>query len=197
MSLFSSVVNAFSAQKAAKAQKRAADEANNTIKQQYEQTRTDLQPFRQSGTNALSRYGDLMGMNGDTAYSTALQGYKESPFLSQLISNTQKGVDASAAARGGLFSGATAQAIGDRTGQLYMQDFNNYLGRLGGMADAGQNAAAQTGQFGAQAASQRGQYITDRGNANANSIMAPALGWQQFSNNAAKAMGAYAGGGFS
>lgn len=197
MSLFSSVVNAFSAQKAAKAQKRAADEANNTIKQQYEQTRTDLQPFRQSGTNALSRYGDLMGMNGDTAYSTALQGYKESPFLSQLISNTQKGVDASAAARGGLFSGATAQAIGDRTGQLYMQDFNNYLGRLGGMADAGQNAAAQTGQFGAQAAAQRGQYFTDRGNANANSIMAPALGWQQFSNNVSKAMGAYAGGGFS
>ncbi len=196
MSLFSSVVNAFSAQKAAKAQKRAADEANNTIKQQYEQTRTDLQPYRQSGTNALSRYGDLMGMNGNEAYSTALQGYKESPFLSQLITNTQKGVDASSAARGGLFSGATAQAIGDRTGQLYMQDFNNYLGRLGGMADAGQNASAQTGQFGAQAAGQRGQYITDRGNANANSIMAPALGWQQFSNNASKAMGAFAGGGF-
>lgn len=196
MSLFSSVVNAFSAQKAAKAQKRAADEANNTIKQQYEQTRTDLQPYRQSGTNALSRYGDLMGMNGNEAYSTALQGYKESPFLSQLITNTQKGVDASSAARGGLFSGATAQAIGDRTGQLYMQDFNNYLGRLGGMADAGQNAATQGGQMGAQAAAQRGQYYTDRGNANANSIMAPALGWQQFSNNASKAMGAFAGGGF-
>ena len=196
MSLFSSVVNAFSAQKAADAQKRAADQANNTIKQQFEQTRADLSPYRQSGANALSRYSDLLGMNGNEAYGKALEGYTQSPFLSQLVQNTQKAVDASSAARGGLYSGATAQAIGDRTGQLYLQDFNNYLGRLGGMADAGQNAAAQTGQFGAQAASQRGQYITDRGNANANSIMAPALGWQQFSNNAAKAMGAYAGGGF-
>ena len=196
MSLFSSVVNAFSGQQAAKAQKRAADAANNTIKQQYEQTRSDLQPYRQSGTNALSRYGDLLGMNGQESYSKALEGYTQSPFLAQMVQNTQKGVDASSAARGGLFSGATAQAIGDRTGQLYLQDFNNYLGRLGGMADSGQNAAAQTGQFGAQAAAQRGQYYTDRGNANANSIMAPALGMQQFTNNVSKAMGAYAGGGF-
>jgi hypothetical protein len=137
-----------------------------------------------------------MGMGGQDAYQQALSGYTQSPFLAQMVQDTQRGVDASSAARGGLFSGATAQAIGDRTGQLYLQDFNNYLGRLGGMADAGQNAAAQTGQFGAQAAQQRGQYFTDRGNANANSIMAPALGWQQFSNNVSKAMGAYGGGGF-
>lgn len=196
MSLVSSIVNAFSSQSAAKAQKRAADAANNTIKEQYEQTRTDLAPYRELGGTALGQYGNLLGLGGKDGYDKALAGYTESPFLSTLINRTQKGVDASSAARGGLFSGATAQAIGDRTSQLYLGDFNNYLSKMGGLAETGQNSAAQTGQFGANAAAQRGQYFTDRGNANANSIMAPALGYQQFSNNAAKALGAFAGGGF-
>jgi len=196
MSLVSSILGAFSSQKAADAQKRAADAANNTIKQQYEQTRADLAPYRQAGGNALSQYQGLLGMNGKDAQAAALSQHTESPFLSQMVTNTQRAVDGSSAARGGLFSGATAQAIGDRTGQLYLQDYNNYLSRVGGMTDMGLSSAAQTGQFGANAAAQRGQYFTDRGNANANSIMAPYNGYRQFSSDASKAFGAFNGGAF-
>lgn len=196
MSLVSSILGAFSSQKAADAQKRAADAANNTIKQQYEQTRADLAPYRQGGQQALGQYQGLLGLNGKDAQSAALSQYTESPFLSQLVNNTTRAVEGSRAARGGLFSGGTAQEIGNKAGQLYLSDYNNYLSRIGGMTDMGANAAAQTGQFGANAAAQRGQYFTDRGNANANSIMAPYNGYRQFSQDAAKAFGAYNGGAF-
>lgn len=196
MSLVSSILGAFSSQKAADAQKRAADAANNTIKQQYEQTRADLAPYRQGGQQALGQYQGLLGLNGKDAQSAALSQYTESPFLAQLVQRTGQAVDASRAARGGLFSGGTAQAIGDRTGQLYLSDFNNYLSRIGGMTDMGANAATVGGQLGANAAAQRGQYFTDRGNANANSIMAPYNAYRQFSQDASKALGAYNGGAF-
>ena len=197
MSLLTAAINAFSGQSAAKAQKRAADAANNTVKQQYEQTRADLAPYRDAGSNALSQYQGLLGMRGKDAQSAALSQYTESPFLSQLVSQTGKAVDASSAARGGLFSGATAQAIGDRVGQLYLGDYNNYLSRIGGMTDMGQSAAAQTGQFGANAAALRGQYLTDRGQANATSAIAPAMGYNMAMNNAYKSLGAFSGGGFN
>jgi hypothetical protein len=90
----------------------------------------------------------LLGLGGNEAYGAALQNYKQSPFLAQLVSDTTNAVDASRAARGGLFSGGTAQEIGDRAGQLYLGDFNNYLSRLGGLTDTGQNAAVQTGNAG-------------------------------------------------
>lgn len=196
MSLFSSIVNAFSSQKAADAQKRAADAANNTIKQQYEQTRSDLAPYRDSGATANTQYSNLLGLNGDGARNQAFSMYQTDPGYQwqrqQAIDSTQ----GSAAARGGLFSGSTLRGISDRTQNIANLDYGNYLSRLSGQAAVGANAAAQTGQFGQNAAAQRGQYFTDRGNANANSIMAPSLGWQQFNNDAAKAMGAFSGGGY-
>jgi hypothetical protein len=187
----------FGASKAASAQKKAAQQAGDIQKQQYEQTRSDLAPYRDSGSNALSRYQNLLGMNGQDAYKSALGDYQQSPFLSQLVTDTQRGVDASSAARGGLFSGATAQAIGDRTGQLYLGDFNNYLSRVGGLVDTGQNAASQTGTFGANAAAGRSQAATAAGNAQAGGYINMANGVNNALSQGASLYGAYKGGAFN
>ena len=114
--------SAYSANKAASAQKKAANQASQIQKDQYEQTRADLAPYRDMGSNALSTYAGSLGLGGQAGYDKALAGYTQSPFLAQLVKDTQAGVDASSAARGGLFSGATAQAIGNKTGQLYLGD---------------------------------------------------------------------------
>ncbi len=188
--------SAYSANKAADAHKKAALQAGNIQKQQFEQTRGDLAPYRDVGSNALSRYQNLLGMNGQDAYQTSLNDYQQSPFLSQLVKDTQRGVDASSAARGGLFSGATAQAIGDRTGQLYLGDFNNYLSRVGGLVDTGQNAAAQTGQFGANAAAGRANSAMQAGNAQAGGYINMANGVNNALSQGASLYGAYKGGAF-
>jgi len=186
----------YSANKAADAQKKAAQQAGDIQKQQYEQTRSDLAPYRDVGGNALSRYQSLLGMKGQDAYKSALGDYQQSPFLAQLITDTQRGVDASSAARGGLYSGATAQAIGDRTANLYMGDFNNYLSRVGGLVDTGQNAASQTGQFGANAAAGRAQAATAAGNASAGGWINAANGVNNALSQGASLYGAYKGGAF-
>lgn len=187
----------YSANKAASAQKKAAQQAGDIQKQQYEQTRADLAPYRDTGSNALSQYQSLLGLNGQEKAQQALQGYTQSPYLSQLIKDTQAGVDASSAARGGLFSGATAQAIGNKTANLYMGDYNNYLSRIGGLVDTGQNAAAQTGQFGANAAAGRANAATQAGNATAGGWINAANGVNNALSQGASLYGAYKGGMFN
>lgn len=195
-SLIGGAASAFGASKAASAQKKAAQQAGDIQKQQFEQTRSDLAPYRDVGSNALSRYQNLLGMNGQDAYQSSLNDYQQSPFLAQLVKDTQRGVDASSAARGGLYSGATAQAIGDRTANLYLGDFNNYLSRVGGLVDTGQNAAAQTGQFGANAAAGRSQAAMQAGNAQAGGYINMANGVNNALSQGASLYGAYKGGAF-
>jgi hypothetical protein len=187
----------YAGNKAAKAQSRAAQQAADVQRQQYEQTRADLAPYRDTGATALGRYGDLLGMRGPEAYQAALQGYTQSPFLARMVQDTVGAVDASRAARGGLFSGATAQEIGDRTGQLYLGDYNNYLSRLGGMVDTGQNAAAQTGNFGQNAAAGQANAYQAAGNARAQGYINMGNSVNNALSQGAQLYGAYQGGWFN
>ena len=189
--------SAYGANKAASAQKKAANQASQIQQQQFEQTRSDLAPYRDVGSNALSQYQNLLGMNGQDAARQAMQSYTQSPYLSQLIKDTQAGVDASSAARGGLFSGATAQAIGNKTANLYMGDYNNYLSRIGGLVDTGLGASTQTGQFGANAAAGRANAATAAGNAQAGGFINMANGVNNALSQGAQLYGAYKGGMFN
>lgn len=186
-----------SSSSAASAQKKAAQTAANAQQAQYDQTRSDLMPYQDAGKTALSNYQDALGMNGQGGYDRALAQYKQSPFLSQLIQNTGNAVDASHAARGGLFSGSTAQEIGDRTSQLYLGDWNNYLSRLGGLTDTGQNAAAQTGNFGANAAAGKANAYMAAGNASANNAINTGNAINNTLGQMAGVYGAYKGGAFN
>lgn len=189
-------VGAYSANKAASAQKKAAKQAADVQERMYQQSREDLAPYRDTGATALGRYGDLLGMRGPDAYQAALQNYTQSPFLARMVKDTTNAVDASRAARGGLFSGATAQEIGDRTGQLYLGDYNNYLSRLGGLVDTGANAASQTGQFGVNAASGQANAYQAAGNARAQGYMNTANSVNNALSQGAQLYGAYRGGWF-
>jgi hypothetical protein len=186
----------YSANKAASAQRKAAQQAADVQERMYQQSREDLAPFRDTGATALGRYGDLLGMRGPEAYQAALQGYTQSPFLARMVNDTVGAVDASRAARGGLFSGATAQEIGDRTGQLYLGDYNNYLSRLGGLVDTGQNAAAQTGNLGANAAAGQANAYQAAGNARAQGFINMGNSITNALNQGAQLYGAYQGGWF-
>lgn len=187
----------YSANKAASAQKKAAAQSADIQRQQYEQTRADLAPYRDVGGAALGQYQGLLGMKGKDAQQAALSQYTESPFLSQLVDRTTRAVDASRAARGGLFSGGTAQEIGDRAGQLYLGDYNNYLSRVGGLVDTGYGAATQTGQFGQNAAAGQANSALAAGNAKAGGYINAANGFNNALNQGASLYGAYKGGAFN
>lgn len=195
MSLFTSLVNAFSSQQAAKAEKRAAQAGQKMVADQYAETRADLAPFRTSGAAANTQYTDLLGLNGDASRNAAFANYRTDPSYDWQRNEAIDSVQGSAAARGSLFSGNTLRGISDRTQNIANRDYGNYLQRLSGLSEQGRNAAVAGGQFGASAATQRAGLQQDVGRANASSIIAPALGWQQFMDDVKGGIGYATGSG--
>ena len=162
------VVSSSNASSAAKAQKQAQAASMAEQRRQQEQTRGDLAPYRNAGANALDRVSGSLGLDGPGGYDRALKGYTESPYLAELVKRTGAAVDASRAARGGLFSGGTAQEIADRTGQLFLGDWNNYLGRLDQTSQQGLSAANSGAQLGQQSADNISNIHGNIGNIKAN-----------------------------
>lgn len=152
----------YGANQAANAQKSGFNQAAQIAQQQYGQTRSDLQPYRDIGqtasTNLTNRLTELTSpIVMDQATLEQTPGYQ--------FNRTQglKAVQNSAAARGLGNSGAAlkgaatfATGLADST---YQNQFNNEntnrqnaYDRLMGVIGTGENAAAQTGAIGSKAA---------------------------------------------
>lgn len=144
------------AKSAAKTQANAADRASQVQQDMYEQTRQDLDPFRQAGTDALGRLvgmtgsgnnyrGDPFQFNGSNEasynsnpfqfnggnqytseqYQPSEFNFKESPGYQFRKQQGMDGIQSSAAASGGLLSGATLKALNNHNSNLASQEYNN------------------------------------------------------------------------
>jgi hypothetical protein len=170
-------IQAYSANKAADAQVQAANTAAQTQLGMYNQTRSDLAPFRNIGGQASAQ------LSGQLSSLTAPISVNPDDFLNSdaykfLQSTGEKAVTNSAAARGLGQSGAALKgAAAFESGlnsQFYQQNFNNQVtnqtnayNRLKGLIDTGENAAAQTGSAGTAAASGAANAQIGAGNAQA------------------------------
>ena len=105
--------------------------------------------------------------NANRTGGTVYQGYQASPDNLFRIQQGIAGVDASAAARGGLNSGATIQAANDRAIDIASLGRDNYLNRLSGLASSGQNAAGQGAAAGQNYANGASTALANLGNAQA------------------------------
>ena len=143
--VLSSVLNLFGANKEAQAQ----TDAENQQMQQFQQTQQNLAPYRQAGTEALANLRDLQN-NPESITSDPSYQFR--------LAQGTDAINASAAARGGYFSGATGQALQNYGQGFASEELGNEFSRLSGLASMGQQAAGTTGQFGAQAVSNAGQY---------------------------------------
>lgn len=142
------VGGAIAKNQANKAAKGASNAITQAQQQQYEQTREDLAPYRDFGAGAIPLLQQLAG--GD--YSA----FENSPDYKYALSSGLDSIDHRAAARGGLFGGGNTRDAMTFASGLASQNLNNYRGSLFNQAQMGQGAAAQTGQFGANAANNIG-----------------------------------------
>jgi len=150
-----------SSDKAISAQTSAANEANQTARYVFDTQRADNEPWRAAGTKAL---GDLA--NPDFQRDFKMEDYQADPGYQFRMEEGAKAVERSAAARGGLNSGATLKAL-SRYGQdfatneyqnaysRFNSDRDRRFNRLSSLAGVGQTAVGQMGQ----AASQYGQSV--------------------------------------
>jgi hypothetical protein len=135
------------------------------------------EPFRQAGIGALNK---LIPLSDYTKFGP--EQFQQDPGYAFRLSEGMKALDRTAAARGGLLSGATlkgAQRYGQDLGsQEYMNAFNRYqternaqLNPLQSLAGVGQTATgALTNAYGAYGA-QTGQNLQDIGSARASGYL--------------------------
>lgn len=166
---------------ATKAQTASADAATAETRRQYDTTRNDLAVYRDGGGVAQKAYDFEIGIG---AKPENYGGYTKTPGYDFRMQEGMNALQASAAARGGLLSGA-ALRDSQKFGQDYgTNEYGNYLARLGGRADIGAQAATNTGNFGAQAATNIGNIGMAKGNAQAAGAIAQGNAWNGALTNA-------------
>ena len=127
------------------ATKSAQSSANAAQAAALEQSRSDLAPYNTQGALATTDASNLLGLNGPDAASTAMGNFQTSPGYAWSFDQGMRAVDAGAAAKGLLHSGATLKAEQTFGTGLADQEFSNYYNRLFSLANLGENAAAKTG----------------------------------------------------
>jgi len=151
--------------KAADVQAGAMDRAAELQNQQYQDTVARQKPFYDVGVNALP---ELVQASKYTPFG--MDQFKADPGYAFRLSEGQKALERSAAARGGLLSGGTGKALqrfGQELGsQEYTNAFNRYqaerqarLGPLQSLTGMGQSTGQQIGQAGQNMASNVGEAI--------------------------------------
>jgi hypothetical protein len=167
-SLVGGVLQSNALQQGAQTQADAAQRAIN-LQQQINQQQTALNaPFYSAGVTGQNRLLDLLGLSGNkgaTGYGQYAQDFSMGDFQADpgyafRLSEGQKALERSAAARGGLISGGAMKAATrygqDMGSQEYQNAYNRYqtnranqLNPLGSLAQSGQAAANfQAGNLG-------------------------------------------------
>jgi hypothetical protein len=155
----------------------ASREANQLLREQYQQTRQDYQPYMQAGTTSLSALTGAMGLGGGGPYQGQLQKtfgtsdlYSDPSYKFRLEQGLQA-LKASGAATGSL---QTGQGLKDITNYAqgaasqeyqsaydrFMNNQNTLYNRLSGIAGLGQNALGTVSGQGQAAAGAAGSNIT-------------------------------------
>ncbi len=152
---------------AADAQIAGANRAAGLSQRQYEQTRNDLTPYRVLGDQAAGIISRVFGLGGD---DPDFSEFFNSPDYNFRLESGVKAQDMSAARQGLLLSGQQEKAVNEFGQNLASTEFNNWFSRLNSLMQGGQNAAVQTGNFGANAANVTGGYYNAAGQYDANGI---------------------------
>jgi len=162
----SAVIGGMAAGDAASTQAASADRAADLQYKQWRESVELQEPWRKAGEQALNKLIPL------TDYQQfGMQQFQADPGYGFRMSEGMKALERSAAARGGLLSGATLKGIQrfgqDLASQEYTNAFNRYqteraarLQPLQSLAGVGQTTAQQIGQSGQQMASNVGEMMT-------------------------------------
>lgn len=163
------------AEKAGNLQADSSKYAADLAQKQFEQTRQDQMPWMDAGKKALGGldqmlYGDPSEFMTDPSYQFRKQ-------------QGMDGIESSAAASGGLLSGAALKSLNGYNSSLASQEYGNAFNRLSGVAGTGQTTATNLGQFGAQNALNQGNAAINGANAQANGLIGAANAKQQGMGN--------------
>lgn len=156
-------------------------------------------PYAEQGQRSNALYNDAMGFNGAGGGQRALGAYQGAmnPYLQHQQDQAEQGIMRTMAQRGMGASGNALLAASRARQDIGYQDYNNWLGRLGGMQQQGLGVAgARAGLQQGLGNLHMGYGQTAAGNAiNRGNAMAQAegIGWNNFFGAIGAAGNAFAG----
>lgn len=198
----SGIAGASSSRSASRAQQRATEAATAEQRRQYDLSREDYAPYREIGLNAWNALAAQYGLPGYSAPQAApsysfdpetgqfsqqggqapagapatrdLSAFYASPGYQFRRDEGMRGLEQSAAARGGAFSGNAMRGLANFNSGLASQEYGNFIGGLQSLAGVGQSATNANAQMGAQTASNIGNLQMAGGEARASGILGQA-----------------------
>jgi hypothetical protein len=184
-SLIGAGASIYGANKAAKASSKAAEQALALQREQYQQARTDMQPYMQAGQAGLNAFQDRLlggggsasdpGAFGATANPTYAQAayqapaafnygaddYTQSPGYQWQLQQGMNAINSSQAHRGAMDSGATLKSLARYAQGLALQDFNAQRDYAAGRYDKDREFGRSV--YDTDASRARSIYESDRG----------------------------------
>jgi hypothetical protein len=155
MGLFSAIGSLFGGGSAKKASRRAEaaqleylNRALEEQRRQYDTTRTDFEPFRGAGVDALGDQRALLGLDGPEAQAAAMEALRGSPLFETIYDTGEEAVLQNAAATGGIRGGNTQRSLADFGADTFTTTLLNQLQQLGGISGMGLQATGGTAQSG-------------------------------------------------
>jgi hypothetical protein len=202
-SIIGGAMSSKAAKSAARTQAASADYAAQLQQEQFDK-QVELQaPFREAGLTSQNRLMEMLGIGGTPtspdygkyARDFSMADYQADPGYAFRLGEGMKGLNATAAARGGLISGNALRAAtqyGQEMGsQEYQNAYNRYqinrsnqLTPLQSLMGAGQTATNTMGQAGQNYANQAGEAYMGAGNARASGYVGSANAWSNAIGNA-------------
>lgn len=177
--------------KASRAQVESMDRAIAEQRRQYDQTRSDNMPFMESGYNALARL--------NRADSGDMSDFYTDPSYNFTRSEGMRGIERTAAARGGAFSGNALRALSEFNSNLAGQQYGNWYSRQLARTGQGQQTQNLLANVGTNTADNVSSLQVGQGNARASGIIgADNALWNRIDTREAQArawMGMFMGGG--
>jgi len=189
-SVLSGVVQSKAQKSAASAQSASAQAGIDEQRRQFDAVRELLAPFVTGGTSAFGQQMALSGAGGDDAQRAAIQAIEQGPEFAALTRQGENAILQQASATGGLRGGNVQGALAQFRPQILSGLIEQQYGRLGGLASAGQNAAAGVGTAGMQSGQNISNLMQQQGAAQAGGALASGQTWGNVLGN----IGQYAGG---
>lgn len=153
---------------AAASQERIAADQVAESRRQYDVTRTDFAPYRETGYRALDSLASLYGVNRNGIKTNPTAALEATPGYQFRMDESLKAAQRSAAARGTLASGGTMKALTRYASGIASDEYNNYSNRLAALAGVGQSATGSTAAAGESAVANAGNARQMASNAAAN-----------------------------
>ena len=178
MGLFGAIAGLFGGGSAKKASRRAEaaqleylGKALDESRRQYDTTRSDYEPYRTTGVDALGDQADLLGLNGAEAQAAAIEALRGSPLYESLYRNGEEAVLQNAAATGGIRGGNTQRGLADFGADTLSSTIMNQLRELGGIAGTGLQATGGTAASGDALTAQIASILGQQGQVRAGGLL--------------------------